>query len=130
MTIALRAAMVHGFGPLVSRNVWLGNHRTSMRLEPEMWRALVSVALLEDLTIDEIVDLVERQRRGANLASATRTFLLNYFVNRANGQAGVAAPAKANVSNRKIQSVHGKQCGEKPWKNPVDRAAKTPGIVP
>lgn len=130
MTVALRAAMRHGFGPLECRNVWVAGHRTSMRLEPGMWRALVSVAALEDLTIDTIVEWVGCHCRGANLSSATRAFLLNYFVNRANGRSGAVTPASANGNNRKVKGVHGKQCGEKPWKNPVDRTVKTAGISP
>ena len=64
---------------LVSRNVFLGRRRTSMRLEPEMWEALVEIAAAEGMTLHELVAHIATQR-GANLTSAVRCFVITHYV--------------------------------------------------
>ena len=54
--------------------------RTSIRLEPEMWKMLYEVAEREEATIHEICSLIAlRKRVEASLTSSIRVFLLLYF---------------------------------------------------
>jgi predicted DNA-binding ribbon-helix-helix protein len=64
---------------LVNRNVWVGERRTSLRLEPTMWQALDEVAALTGVTIHRICTLVDQRRRESSLTAAIRVFLLTYY---------------------------------------------------
>ena len=39
---------------LISRNIYVNGHRTSMRLEPEVWRALEDIAGFESQSINAL----------------------------------------------------------------------------
>jgi len=47
---------------LISRNITVSGHRTSMRLEPEMWDALAEVCRREGASLH---DVCPRSTRGA-----------------------------------------------------------------
>ena len=64
---------------LESRNVTIGNKRTSMRLEPQMWGALERIAGSERVTINKLCTRIERRRREIGLTAATRMFILSYY---------------------------------------------------
>lgn len=65
---------------LISRNITVCGHRTSVRLEPEMWRALRDIAKREKCTIHEICSLVSmRKNAQTSLTAAIRVFLMLYF---------------------------------------------------
>ena len=63
---------------LQSRNVVVAGHRTSMRLEPDMWHALGEIAEREGCTLHELCTMVHRLRRSTSLTSAVRVFILSY----------------------------------------------------
>ncbi|MBZ0325899.1 MAG: ribbon-helix-helix domain-containing protein, partial [Alphaproteobacteria bacterium] len=64
---------------LVNRNVTVSGHRTSMRLEPELWEALTEIARREERTVNEICTEVDRRRGESTLTSAIRVFIVTYF---------------------------------------------------
>jgi predicted DNA-binding ribbon-helix-helix protein len=64
---------------LVNRNVTLRNRRTSLRLEPAMWRALEEICRREGCTIHELSTIVDSTRRQSTLTAAVRVFALDYF---------------------------------------------------
>lgn len=64
---------------LRTRNVTVGNKRTSMRLEPQMWSALERIAGREGVTINNLCTQIDRRRNATGLTSATRVFIVNYF---------------------------------------------------
>ena len=67
-------------GQLISHNVWVDGHRTSVRLEAVMWQALQEIAQREDLNINEVVTIVSRrQHYNASLTATIRAFLVAYF---------------------------------------------------
>jgi predicted DNA-binding ribbon-helix-helix protein len=66
---------------LLSKNVFVRGHRTSMRLEPEMWNALLEIAAVERLTPHELVTRIAAVR-GVNLTSAVRCFVISWYVQR------------------------------------------------
>ena len=64
---------------LVSRNVTVAGHRTSMRLEPAMWDALGEICRRERASPAEMVTSIGRDRSASSLTSAIRVFVLDYF---------------------------------------------------
>ena len=64
---------------LVSGNVTIAGHRTSLRLEPEMWAALRGICARERLSIHVVCTMVDQRRNGASLTSAVRAFMVNYY---------------------------------------------------
>jgi predicted DNA-binding ribbon-helix-helix protein len=64
---------------LVNRNVTVGGHRTSIRLEPAMWGALGMVCQRENKTLNELVTMIARSRNQSTLTASIRVFLLTYF---------------------------------------------------
>jgi predicted DNA-binding ribbon-helix-helix protein len=80
---------------LVSKNVRIGKHRTSIRLEPEMWAALRVICQIENSTLHKIcTDVHSRMSRGLarqSLTSAIRVFILQYYVAHLEKQNGPAS---------------------------------------
>ncbi len=65
---------------LVSRNITVIGHRTSVRLESEMWMALREIAKRERCSIHDICTLIHmRKMAGTSLTAAIRVFLMLYF---------------------------------------------------
>lgn len=65
---------------LVSRNITVMGRRTSVRLEPEMWRALKEISDREGCTIHDICTLIKMRKNAAtSLTAAIRVFLMLYF---------------------------------------------------
>ena len=64
---------------LINRNVIAGRGRTSMRLEPELWDALLEIAEREEHDVSTLVRLVEEGRELGGRTSAVRVFIMNYF---------------------------------------------------
>lgn len=65
---------------LVIRNVTVLGKRTSMRMEPQIWDAMIEVTRRENLSVHQLCSLVaERSCRPESLTAAIRVFLLAYF---------------------------------------------------
>jgi len=65
---------------LVSRNVTIGSHRTSIRLEPDMWNGLREICRREHVTMHDIATVVsERKPANTSLTAAIRVFVMAYF---------------------------------------------------
>jgi predicted DNA-binding ribbon-helix-helix protein len=64
---------------LVNRNIIAERGRTSMRLEPELWDALLEICRRERVDAGELVRRVERQGHAGGRTSAVRVFVLRYF---------------------------------------------------
>jgi predicted DNA-binding ribbon-helix-helix protein len=69
---------------LKSGNIVVNGHRTSIRLEPEMWSALSEIAVAEGFRINELVSQVASRSRTGSLTSAIRVFIMAYFRTKAN----------------------------------------------
>lgn len=66
-------------GKLVSRNVTIAGHRTSLRLEDRMWDALAEICERESASIHELCTAIDSRRRCPNRTSAVRAFIVDYF---------------------------------------------------
>lgn len=65
---------------LISKNITVRGHRTSIRLEPEMWDALKDIASRESTTIHNICSLISmRKDHDTSLTAAIRVFLMLYY---------------------------------------------------
>lgn len=65
---------------LVLRNITVLGKRTSIRLEPEMWRELKNIAKRERCTIHDLCSLISlRKNVNTSLTAAIRVFLMLYF---------------------------------------------------
>jgi predicted DNA-binding ribbon-helix-helix protein len=65
---------------LISRNITVVGHRTSVRLEPEMWNAMKDISRRERCTIHELCSLIHaRKSEITSLTAAIRVFLMLYY---------------------------------------------------
>jgi predicted DNA-binding ribbon-helix-helix protein len=64
---------------LVIRNVVVGGHRTSVRLEPVMWQALRDIAAHRKLTIHDLVTEIDRRRTASSLTAAIRVYIVDFY---------------------------------------------------
>ncbi len=65
---------------LVSRNITISTHRTSVRLEPEMWVGLREICRREHVSIHDIATVVAvRKAEGSSMTAALRVFVMTYF---------------------------------------------------
>jgi len=69
-----------GGSNLVSRNITVAGHRTSCRLEPEMWNALRDICERERISIHQLCTAIDDRRPDrTSLTSAIRVFILGYY---------------------------------------------------
>ncbi len=61
------------------RNITLGERRTSVSLETQIWNGLNDICRRESLSVDELCRAVEARRVSSSMSSALRVFLLTYF---------------------------------------------------
>ena len=62
---------------LVSRNITVLGRRTSVRLEPEMWRAMKEIAAREKCSIHDVCSLISiRKKDNTSLTAAIRVFIM------------------------------------------------------
>ena len=64
---------------LVTRNVVVKGHRTSLRLEAELWDALFEICAREKKILNQLCTMIDAQRDTATLTSAVRTYIVRYF---------------------------------------------------
>jgi predicted DNA-binding ribbon-helix-helix protein len=57
------------------RSVEIAGHRTSLTLEAAFWRALKRLAAQDRMSINKLVEHIDRNRQG-NLSSAVRVYVL------------------------------------------------------
>jgi predicted DNA-binding ribbon-helix-helix protein len=72
---------------LRSGNIVVNGHRTSIRLEPEMWTALAEIAGGEGLRVNELVSNIASRTRAGSLTSAVRVFIMAYYRTKAHALA-------------------------------------------
>jgi predicted DNA-binding ribbon-helix-helix protein len=61
---------------LQSRTIWIGNHRTSVRLHPSMWGALGEIAEREDQTVHDVLMAIDRKRGATSLSTAIHVYIV------------------------------------------------------
>lgn len=84
---------------MIARNVTVRGQRTSLRMEPAMWDAVMEVIAREGMSIHEFCTNVARARGAASMTAAIRVFALNYFRNAAT-EAGHRAAGHGKVATK------------------------------
>ena len=65
---------------LAKRNIKIGDKRTSVNLEPQVWQILHDIAEEQGCTIHDLCTFVdERKSDDSSLSSAIRVFLMSYL---------------------------------------------------
>jgi predicted DNA-binding ribbon-helix-helix protein len=68
---------------VVKRSVAIAGHKTSISLEHDFWSALKDIAHARNLTVSDLVAIIDAERKAGNLSSAARLFVLDHFRTRA-----------------------------------------------
>ena len=64
---------------IVKRSIVISGHKTSVSLEDPFWRALREIAAECDFTLSGLVARIDTSRQHANLSSAIRLFVLDFY---------------------------------------------------
>jgi len=64
---------------MMTRNVVIGNRRTTIRLEGAMWEAFDDVCQILQITPHEFCTQIEQVRDGVNRAQAIRAVIVKYL---------------------------------------------------
>ena len=93
MTMPRRPRRNHDATPssLVIRNIVVGGHRTSVRLEPVMWEALRDIARQLRVTVHDLVTEIDRDRTASSLTAAIRVYIVGFY------RAAAAGDGKASA---------------------------------
>jgi predicted DNA-binding ribbon-helix-helix protein len=60
-------------------SVTISGHRTSISLEEEFWTGLKAMAATRGKSLADIIRQIDKDRGSANLSSAIRLAVLNYY---------------------------------------------------
>jgi predicted DNA-binding ribbon-helix-helix protein len=74
--------------PVVKRSIVIAGHKTSVSLEDAFWKGLKEIAGTRDMTLSELVALIDSERQHGNLSSAIRLFVLDHYRSQINEQKG------------------------------------------
>ena len=65
---------------LISKNITVAKHRTSVRLEPEMWQGLMEICRRERANLHEVCSTIAQYKsEDTSLTAAIRVFTMAYF---------------------------------------------------
>lgn len=84
---------------LISRNITVNGHRTSVRLESTMWQALDEVCKARRQTLHDFCSEVAKGRQESSLTAAIRVAILQHYrseVSRLGNPAGDSSQAHLN----------------------------------
>jgi predicted DNA-binding ribbon-helix-helix protein len=65
--------------PVIKRSIVIGGRKTSVSLEDAFWTGLKQIASSRELTLSEIIAIIDANRVHGNLSSAIRLFVLDQF---------------------------------------------------
>jgi predicted DNA-binding ribbon-helix-helix protein len=65
--------------PVIKRSIVIAGHKTSVSIEDAFWIALKEIAQARRQSLAELIGAIDGTRRGANLSSAIRVFVLDYY---------------------------------------------------
>ena len=63
----------------VKRSIYLGGRKTSVTLEDGFWNALKEIAAAQKTSVAQLILRTDRARKGDNLSSEIRLFVLDYY---------------------------------------------------
>lgn len=126
----LSNAALHEKSTLVSRNVTIGSHRTSIRLEPDMWNGLREICRREHVTMHDIATIVSvRKAANTSLTAAIRVFVMAYFrmaateEGHSNAGHGPGGPYMSSLMNKRSEDQDNESLGHATMMRPLRRSA-------
>jgi predicted DNA-binding ribbon-helix-helix protein len=88
--------------PVIKRSIVIAGHKTSVSLEDAFWKGLKEIAMRRDLTLSEMVAIIDSERASGNLSSAIRLFVLDHY----RAQIGIKAERPALPFSRNEQNTN------------------------
>jgi predicted DNA-binding ribbon-helix-helix protein len=67
---------------VIKRSIVIGGHKTSVSLEEAFWKSLREIAHERHQTLSHLVSGIDASRQAANLSSAIRVFILEFYKGR------------------------------------------------
>jgi predicted DNA-binding ribbon-helix-helix protein len=64
---------------VLKRSIVIAGQRTSISLEDDFWQALREIAIRRNMRLSELVTSIDAERAHANLSSAIRLFVLDFY---------------------------------------------------
>jgi predicted DNA-binding ribbon-helix-helix protein len=64
---------------VVKRSIVIDGHKTSVSLEDAFWKGLKEIASNRDVTLSQLVGLIDANRLQGNSSSAIRLFVLDHY---------------------------------------------------
>jgi len=80
---------------VAKRSIVVAGHKTSVSLEDAFWKGLKEIAGRRDITLSDLVAVIDSERHHGNLSSAIRLFVLEYY--RHQGTDKPADPARSQM---------------------------------
>jgi predicted DNA-binding ribbon-helix-helix protein len=70
---------IRGNSRIMKRSMIIAGHKTSVSLEDDFWQALREIAIRRNMRPSELVTSIDAERAHANLSSAIRLFVLDFY---------------------------------------------------
>jgi predicted DNA-binding ribbon-helix-helix protein len=86
--------------PVVKRSIVIAGHKTSVSLEDAFWRGLKEIAGERDITLSDLVALIDDDRDHGNLSSAIRLFVLDHYRGQGRSEAAPKPAARDMIGLR------------------------------
>jgi predicted DNA-binding ribbon-helix-helix protein len=64
---------------VVKHSIVIAGHKTSVSLEDAFWKSLRQIAARRDETLSKLIANIDAERKYANLSSAIRLFVLEFY---------------------------------------------------
>jgi predicted DNA-binding ribbon-helix-helix protein len=64
---------------VLKRSIVIAGQRSSISLEDDFWHALREIAIRRNMRLSELVASIDAERAHANLSSAIRLFILDFY---------------------------------------------------
>jgi len=64
---------------VVKRSIAIAGHMTSISLEDEFWKGLREIAGGRDVTLSDLITIIDSDRQHGDLSSAIRVFVLGFY---------------------------------------------------
>src|SRR5262245_36292616 len=64
---------------IIKRTVKVAGRKSSVSLEDPFWKGLKKIAATKGLTLQDLISKIDKERQHANLSSAIRLFVLDYY---------------------------------------------------
>ena len=64
---------------VIQRTINIAGRKTSVSLEDAFWKALKQIAATKGVPVSRLVSMIDKERQNANLSSAIRLFVLDYY---------------------------------------------------